>query len=333
MRHRLLKATTYSAFVVLSSLVLTISGCGTPDQNQSNGDQDSRLEVISTTSILADVVSQVGGDLVHSQVLLPLGADPHSFDPTPQDVAKVVDAQVIFAISTDLEEFLVGLLESAQAEDRVVYANEFVSIRETEDGEHHEDAQETGGRDHAEGEDAATAHVGDPHVWTDPTYVMEWVERIEWALSRVDPQHAAIYESNAVRYREELQELDDWIFSQVAVIPEANRKFVTDHMVFGYFAARYGFDQVGAIVPSFTTNAQPSAQDFAALQEIIAELDVKVVFVGNTINPALAQRLSEDTGIKLVFLYTGSLSAEDGPASNYIDFIRFNVNAIVGELR
>jgi len=332
MRRILPKSLIAFSIFLFTILALTLSGCSTANGAQSNDDQDGKLRVISTTSILADVVSQVGGDLIHLEVLLPLGADPHSFDPTPRDVAEIADAQVIFANGAGLEEFLQRLLANAQAIERVVYVSDEIHLLETESELHLEHTDERDGPGEAESEDSNAEHDGDPHVWMDPTFVMEWVRRIEQKLRRIDPDNASVYETNAARYLDELQSLDDWIFSQVATIPESNRQFVTDHRIFGYFAARYDFKQVGAIIPSFTSMAEPSAQDLAALEEIIDELDVKVVFVGNTINPSMAQRVSEDTGMQLIFLYTGSLSEAGGPADNYIDFMRFNVNAIVNGL-
>ena len=134
-------------------------------------------------------------------------------------------------------------------------------------------------------------------------------------------------------YRQELIDLDQWILEQVAQIPEANRELVTDHQLFIYFANRYGFEQIGAIVPGYSTLSEPSAQELAQLEDAIRELGVRAIFVGNTVNPALAQRVANDTGTKLVFLYTGSLTEATGPAPTYLDYMRFNVQAIVEALK
>jgi ABC-type Zn uptake system ZnuABC Zn-binding protein ZnuA len=103
-------------------------------------------------------------------------------------------------------------------------------------------------------------------------------------------------------------------------------------LIFGYFAARYGFDQVGAIIPSYSTAAETSAQDLAALEDAIRAMHVGAIFVGQNVNPTLAQRVAEDTGVKIVHIYTGSLTTSDGPASTYQDYMRYDVTAIVNGL-
>ena len=138
---------------------------------------------------------------------------------------------------------------------------------------------------------------------------------------------------NAQAYRASLQELDGWIREQVAGVPEQNRRLVTDHASFSYFAHQYGFEQVGAVFPGYSTLAQPSAQDLAALEDAIREFDVKAVFVGNTVNPALAEQVAQDTGTRVVFMYTGSLSEPGGPAGDYLAFMRYDVRVMVEALR
>jgi ABC-type Zn uptake system ZnuABC Zn-binding protein ZnuA len=108
---------------------------------------------------------------------------------------------------------------------------------------------------------------------------------------------------------------------------------VTDHTAYTYFAAHYGFEQIGAVIPGYSTLAQPSAQDLAQLQDLIRSHGVKAIFVGQAMNPTLAERIAEDTGAKLVFLYSGSLTEPDGEAPTYIAYMRHNVQAIVDALK
>jgi ABC-type Zn uptake system ZnuABC Zn-binding protein ZnuA len=160
-----------------------------------------------------------------------------------------------------------------------------------------------------------------------------WVNNIERALSQADPANAGEYAANAHAYRAELDKLDAWIRTKVAAIPPENRLIVTDHTLLDYFVEQYGFKQVGAIVPGYSSLAEPTAQELARIEDAIAELGVKAVFVGKTVNPALAERLSQDTGVQLIFFYTGSLSDPDGDAGSYLDYMRYNTNAIVDALR
>jgi ABC-type Zn uptake system ZnuABC Zn-binding protein ZnuA len=173
----------------------------------------------------------------------------------------------------------------------------------------------------------------DPHVWFDPHNVIVWTHNVAHTLSGLDPGHAGTYQANADAYEAELRALDGWIREQLAQVPEENRQLVTDHTVFSYLAHRYGFEQIGAVFPGYSTLAEPSAQDLAALQDAIEEFDVQAVFAGLTVNPDLAERVAEDTGTQLVFLYVGSLSEPGGPADDYLSFMRYNVSAIAEALR
>jgi ABC-type Zn uptake system ZnuABC Zn-binding protein ZnuA len=185
----------------------------------------------------------------------------------------------------------------------------------------------------AEEEDDHAGETVDPHVWFDPHHVSTWVDNAARALSAIDPVQAATYQANAEQYRQELQALDRWIVEQVAAIPATNRQLVTDHLIFSYFAQRYGFEQVGAVVPGYSTLSEPSAQELAALEDAIRQTGVKAILVGNTVNPALAERVAGDTGTRLVQVYTDSLTAPGGEAESYLAFMRYNVRAIVDALK
>lgn len=295
--------------VVLASLLLTACGRATPSG-------PSGLKVVTSSTIVGDVTRQVGSDLIELTVLFPPGADPHTFEPRPQDVAAISEADVIVINGLGLEEALEPTLE-ANAKGVVIHASEGIEVLAFE-GEEHEGEEHEG---------------GDPHTWTDPNNVIVWTENIAAALADADPSNAATYRANADAYIASLRELDGWIRSEVEQIPAERRKLVADHLAFGYFAEEYGFEQIGALVGSFSTNAAPSAQELAALEDTIKAQNVTAVFVGKTVNPELAAQVAQDTGTKLVFLYTGSLSEAGGEADSYIKFMRYNVNAIVEALK
>ena len=303
-------------------LLFFLAACSAPAEDVSQ--RDGKLHVVATTTIVGDVVSQVGGDAVDLTVLLPPGTDPHGFQPTPQDMTRVADAQVIFMNGAGLEAFMQSLLEKSGSQARLVEVSQDIPLLGAAS---HDESEE----DDAHSEEGV--HTGDPHVWMDPNNVLIWVDHIERVLVEIDPQNAALFNKNAESYRQELIELDRWILEQVAQIPEPNRELVTDHQLFIYFADRYGFEQIGAIVPGYSTLSEPSAQELAQLEDAIRELGVRAIFVGNTVNPGLAQRLANDTGTKLVFFYTGSLTEATGPAPTYLDYMRFNVQAIVEALK
>jgi len=297
--------------------------------------EDGKLQVVATTTIVADLVNQVGGDVIELSTLIPPGSDPHSFEPTPQDIAKVADADVIFANGAGLEEFLDVLIESAGAMERVVHVSEGIDFIQIE-GAHAEEEHEEGEGEH-EDEEAQHGHSHegiDPHTWTDPNNVIIWVDNIQKTLSELDGAHAAVYQENAQKIQHELKDLDAWIKEQVKSVPVEDRLIVTDHKLFSYFARQYDFTQVGAIFPGYSTLSSPSAKQLAELEDAIRQYDVKAVLVGNTVNPDLAQRVAEDTGTKLIFIYTGSLSDEQSnEVSSYLDYMRYNVGAILEGLK
>jgi len=303
----------------LSLLFILLVACAGPASQPNSPEKGTSgsLSVVATTTIVGDVVRSLGGDAIHLVVLLPPGTDPHSFQPTPQDVVKVSDADVIFINGAGLESFMNSLLSNSGDGTKVVAVSDGIQLLNAPEGEPGVHVDE----------------VGDPHVWMDPNNILVWVDNIENALSEADPANSAIYTQNAAKYRQTLAELDQWVRDYVAQIPASKRKLVTDHQVFGYFADRYGFTQVGTLVPGYSTMAEPSAQELAALETAIGGLNVPAIFVGDTVNPSLAQRVADDTHIRLVFVYTGSLTKAGGPASTYPDFIRYNVNAIVDALK
>lgn len=277
--------------------------------------------MVATTTLVGDIVRNIGGEKIDLSVLLPVGADPHNFEPAPRDVALVSDADLIFTNGAGLESFMSRLLKNAGGQATVISLSDGLELIPSAEEESHA------------GETEISHEGGDPHVWMDPNNVQHWVNRIEQVLSEADPAKAATYKANAQAYRQALTDLDGWISQQVAQVPQANRKIVSDHVVFGYFAKRYGFEQVGAVIPSISTLAAPSAQELADLQDVIQKLGIRAIFVDSAVNPALSQRIASDTGMQLVPIYSGSLSAADGPAATYLDFMRLNVSAIVQALK
>jgi ABC-type Zn uptake system ZnuABC Zn-binding protein ZnuA len=300
-----MKITNALITLIIIALAFSASACGTGTPTPTG-----QITVIATTSILADVVNQVGGDLVAVTALVPPGANEHEYQPSPRDIAAVSDAALVFEVGLGLEEFMQTIIENAGTQVNPIVVSEGIQTREF-----------SGSTDEH--------FSADPHVWMDPANVIIWTQNIAAALSKYDPAHAETYQSNSQAYIADLEALDAWISSEVEKIPAENRLLVTDHMLFGYFAQKYGFSVVGAIIPSYSSIAEPSAKDLAQLEDAIREYNVKAILVGNTVNPSLAQRIADDTGTLLVEFYTGSLSKADGPASTYIDYMRYNVNAIV----
>lgn len=267
----------------------------------------SGLRVIAIESFLADIAQNVAGERLRVETLLPIGADPHGYQPTPQDAAKLSEADVIILNGAGYESFLGPLLENAAAGAVIVEASAGLKSRNTA--------------------------APDPHFWLDPNNVMRYVENIHEGLSRVDPEGAAVYAANATAYMKQLQELDTWIVAQTAQIPPEQRLLVTNHEALGYFADRYGYKIAGSVIPGMSTEAAPSAQQVAALIDKIKGSGVKAIFLSGAESPALADQIAAETGVQVVNdLYLESLS-RGAPAGTYVDMMKHNVTRIVEALK
>jgi ABC-type Zn uptake system ZnuABC Zn-binding protein ZnuA len=321
--------------LALTVLWVIVQGCsasnptslpsGSPDQLAAVSlEQGEKLQVVATTSIVADVVSNIGGAWIDLHTLIPPDTDPHAFEPTPRDASAISDADIVFANGAGLETFLDKLLANTGAEVIVIPVSQGVDLLSVQDQHEHDEHQ---------GDEHESEEGVDPHTWFDPNNVIVWVDNIEQTLAQLDPSHADQYAQAAAAYRNELNELDQWIREQLEPIPESGRKLVTDHTVFGYLARQYGFEQVGAVFPGYNTLAEPSAQELAQLERAIEAANVRTIFVGRSVSSDLAQRIADDAGIEVVRLYTGSLGAPSEQADTYLELMRYNVRAITDALR
>ena len=297
---------TLISLLVVATFLLTACRGGTPAV------ADDRLKVLATTTIVGDVVSQVSGDYINLTILMPVGTDPHEFQPRPQDAAALADAQIIFSNGAGLESFLQPLLESTGSTGKLVEVSAGITLLPLP------------------GSDQS---AGDPHTWMDPNNVLIWTQNIAAALSAADPAHATNYQANSDVYASSLRDLDAWIRTEVTQIPPQNRLLVVDHAVLGYFATQYGFTQEGTITGSFSSEAAPSARELTALEDKIRQSGVKAVFVSEAVNQTLADQIAANTGIKSIWIYHAALTASTGPAASYLEFMRYNVNAIVEALK
>lgn len=307
-----------------------LAACAAPSAPAPDaGGAASPPRVVATTSFAGEVARRVGGAELPLTLLVPPGGDPHAFEPSPEDAAALAGADLIFANGMGYEQFLDPLLASLGVSQRLVVLSE--GIVPLAAGE-----QIAGGVGNAGAGDAGSestpAGPPDPHVWFDPRNLMQWADNAAAALAAADPDHAADYAARAAAYRAELEALDAWIRSRWATVPPERRRIVADHHVLGYFCAAYGCEQVGAIIPGFSSLAEPSAAGLSRLSDAIGQLGVPAIFVGTAVDPDLATRLAEDTGTRLVRLHTESLSDAAGPAPTYDAFMRANVEALIAGL-
>ncbi|MBZ0293311.1 MAG: metal ABC transporter substrate-binding protein [Anaerolineae bacterium] len=297
------------------------------------------LNVVATTTIIADVAQNVGGDLVEVTSLVPTNTDIHAFQPVPQDVALVAQADVLLVNGAGLEAFLGDLVENAAGVTPTVVSNGIDVLAFGDDdgdsvGVLGEDADCTAA-DHAEDDQAEADHDEhdhgscDPHFWTNPQNVAIWAGNIADALAAADPDHAETYQANAAAYQEQLSALDEEITALLADIPEAQRLIVTNHEFLGYFADHYDFQIVGTVIPSLSTLVEPSPQDVADLIATIQDTGVKAIFVEASDPGRLAEAIAGDVGeVEIVSLYSDALSEPDEPAGTYLDYLRYDAEAI-----
>lgn len=306
------------AFAAWSGLILLavlLAACGAQSSVPA-----APTDVIAVESFLADITRNVAGDRLSVGSLIPEGLDPHTFDPTPQDVARLAGSRASVINGAGLETWLEPVLENA-GDSLLIDASAGLEPREPD----HEDETE------AEDEHG---HEIDPHFWLDPISVVRYVENIRDGLSQIDPDGANDYTKNADAYIARLHELDAWIRVQVETVPPERRLLVTNHESFGYFADRYGFKVVGAIIPSSSSSASPSAQRMAALVETIRSSGAPAIFLETGTNQQLANQLAAETRIAVVTgLQTHSLTLPDGSAGDYILMMRYNTELIVQALK
>jgi ABC-type Zn uptake system ZnuABC Zn-binding protein ZnuA len=276
----------------------------------ARGARSPAARVLASEPFLADIARNVAGDLVAIPALVPIGADPHSWEPAPRDAAAVAAADLLIVNGAGLEAFLEALLEGLGGEGpRVVEASAGLAPR---------------GAGHGE---------TDPHFWLDPQSVVRYAENIRDALSAWEPAGAGTFTANAAAYAEKLRELDRWIAGEVDRIPSERRLLVTNHESLGYFADRYGFRIVGTLIPSVSTEAAPGAKDLAALVDALKATGARAMFVEEGADTRLAREIADDAGVRLVTgLRTHTLTGPDGPAPTYLAMMRADVAVIVAAL-
>jgi zinc/manganese transport system substrate-binding protein len=278
------------------------------------------LRVVASFSILGDLVRQIGGERVAVTTLVGPDADAHVYTATPGDARAVGEAGLIVVNGLKFEGWLDRLVKSSGAKATQVVASGGVNSLTMPD------AHGAGDR-HGHGH----SHAADPHAWQDVANAKLYVANIRDGLIAADAQGKAVYEANAVSYLRKLDALEAQIRSALGKIPPAERKIITSHDAFGYFARAY---DVRFIAPKgVSTEAEASAKDVAAVIRQAKAQKIKAIFVESITNPKLAEQIARETGAKLGGrLYSDALSAPDGPAGTYIEMMRHNIRQITEAL-
>ena len=289
-------------------VAVVVGACGRGTTPADSGAPDGTLKVVTTTTILADLVAQVGGSHVHVDSLVPKGGEVHTFDPSPSDVRRLAEADVVFMNGLGLDDWLGKLVADAGTKAPVVRLGEGLP-----------------GVNYLTGDSKGGAPVN-PHLWLDVSYAAKYAERIGEALAAADPSNAAAYRDGAAAYARTLADLDTEIRTRMATIPEANRTVISFHDAFPYFAAAYGLTIDGSIVDA--PGQDPSAAQVAALVSVIRDKGVKAIFAEAQFNDAIARTIADETGARVVSsLYTDSLG--DAPKDTYVGMMRWNVDRVL----
>ncbi|NYE23241.1 metal ABC transporter solute-binding protein, Zn/Mn family [Pigmentiphaga litoralis] len=317
-----------------------------PDQSTPPAPPSSRLPVVASFSILGDLVNEVGGDRVAVTTLVGRDSDAHVFQPAPKDVKTVASARVLVIHGLGFDGWMNRLVSTggAAAGRIVVEASQGLPARpqpapkaaKAHPGHSH-DPDDDHEHDHNQARDRNQARDHnhgpiDPHAWQDPRNVVTYVRNIASGLTRADPAGAGYYAERATAYTARLAELDGWITQRIAQVPAAQRKVITSHDAFGYFAARYGVTMVAAA--GVSTNADAGARDMADIIRLMRRDKIKALFLENIANPRLVDQISRETGAQVGGrLYSDALSAIGGPASTYLAMMRHNVDMLVAGMQ
>ncbi|PPI07704.1 zinc ABC transporter substrate-binding protein AztC [Rathayibacter sp. AY1B8] len=287
-----------------AAAVLLLSGC-------TLAEEDERPLVIVSTNILGDVVGELVGDEAQIVTLMKPDADPHSFEISAQEAARLRSADLVVSNGLGLEEGLQQHLDEASAEDVPAFvAGDAVDVLDYSEGD-------------AEGSP-------DSHFWTDPGRMIDVVDSLGPVLAALDGVDPTAVRDRTDGYRAELERLDSEMAAAFAAIPAERRALVTNHHVFGYLADRFDFDVVGAVIPGGTTLAAPSASDLADLVDAVEQTGVPTIFAESSSPDRLVQALASEADIRVevVELFTESLTGPEGGAPDYLAMMRVNTQRI-----
>jgi ABC-type Zn uptake system ZnuABC Zn-binding protein ZnuA/ABC-type Mn2+/Zn2+ transport system permease subunit len=283
-----------------------LAGCG---GGAAGGPQ--RIDVVATTTQIGDWVRAVGGDRFDVHQILRPNTDPHDYEPRPADVQAVSGAGAVFENGDELDHWMKKVVDEAGGDPAVVVLGNHLPVRLA--------GERTG----------PEASRYDPHWWHDPRNAIAAVAQIRTTLGRLDRGAAAAIRANAAAYTSRLRRVDRGIQACLARVPRSERKLVTDHDAFGYFAHRYGIEVVGAVIPSQSSQAEPSARDIARLIALIRREHVKAIFPESSLNRKLAEQIARETGASADYtLYGDTLGPDGSDGATYLAMEAANANAM-----
>lgn len=308
-------ATEIACATVACLLAVWTGGCGGGSEDGASDGGDTTRTIVATTPVLGSVVESVVGDSVEVATLMPNGSDPHSFSPSASEIDEMMEADLLVINGEDLEEGLEDAIDVAIDSGVPVFtATEHIEVREisrTSDGEEPADEHEHSG--------------GDPHFWLDPVLMQDVVAALGPAI---EAELGVDVSQGTDTFEDDLATLHAANEAAVAEVPESKRKLVTGHDSLGYWADRYGFEVIGAVIPSTSTQAEASSRQVADLSGLIREQGVSTIFTESGTSPAIAETIVSETGARLVELDVEILP-DDG---SYITLVSGLTQTIVANL-
>jgi zinc/manganese transport system substrate-binding protein len=316
---------TRLALATLGTTALLLAACGTSSPDEDAADSAQGVSVVATTTMLGDVVAQVtacaGGS---TTTLMPVGADPHDFSPSSEQVATIVAADLVVANGLGLEEGLADAIESAEVDGATV-----LEVAELVD------PIEFGGHGHADEEE----HSGeeehgdlDPHFWHDAMRMATAAQLVGDALAAATGDDT--FSECGQQVADDLRGTDAEVREILSRLDDDQRVLVTDHDALGYFAEAYGFEVAGVVIPGGATLAEPSSQELADLVQVITQEEVPAIF-SNTAAPSdLTDAVAAEAGatVEVVELYVGSLGPQGSDAQTYAGMMLANAQRIADAL-
>lgn len=287
--------------------------------NSLSGDTGQKIvSVLAADSLLTDITQNIAGDRIHLQTLVPDGIDSHSFQPTPQDIARIQKSDLFIINGGGLEGWMSGIITAEIGNLNLMEASNGLEFRKPIHSE-------TSTENHL-------GETGDPHFWTNPINVIKYVENIRDALIAIDPSGRIVYERNAAEYISELASLDLWIQDQVSTIPTEKRVLITNHETLGYFADRYGFEIVGTVLEGSSSESSVSSKHILELVKLIKEQQIKVAFIELLDDVSLAQQIQQETGIRIINTMNTHSLLINGITTSYVEVMKHNVD-LLSELK
>jgi zinc/manganese transport system substrate-binding protein/manganese/iron transport system substrate-binding protein len=279
--------------LILCLIILGLVACG-----GSSATDDGKVQVVTTLPLFADFIREVGGEHVDVTALVPSGADPHTYEPAPKDLAKLAKADLVIVNGVDLEPFAKNTIEPNVPDDAPLIELASPPLEVVNNN---------------------------PHLWMDIANARQYVQTIRDALVQVDPANRGDYESSTAAYLTELDALDAYVRDQVALIPEARRKLITSHDAFVYLAKSTGLEVVGFVAES--PGQEPSPDDLRSIIEAAQDEDIPAVFTEPQVSTEsqILDEIANDAGVEVCKLYSDSL---DNKVKSYVELMRYDADEL-----